>query len=372
MGIVYQAQCNCLNRAVAVKMVRAQHAGARGVRKRFLNEARAIAALDHPHIVKVLEIGEGPDGTFLVMELIQGATLEEVIQNGRPDIGRAVGWLISICEAVHYAHGQGIIHRDLKPANIMLDEADRPRVMDFGMAKLLRRSGHRGITTTTDGVVLGTPGYMPPEQAGTSANSIGPHSDVYSLGAILYALLTGRPPFDEGGLVPTILKVRSPEPPPAVRSLRAGVPDHLEWICHKCLHKHPADRFPNAHDLAGALRLFSRSVDCLVGAASEYGAPSLANVTAYLVCLETGQLLPLIKPETVVGRDQECDLVLSRPTVSRRHCRISRRNGELLLEDLESRCGTRVNDLYMKGGPLRHGDRIAIAGQSFRVVLCRE
>ena len=218
MGRVYRARDVKRDTLVAVKVLREEHALKRAVRKRFVAEARAAAALDHPHVVKVLDVGECGGGPYFVMELIEGISLDGVIRRGRPGPARAVGWLIPMAEAVHYAHEKGIIHRDLKPANVMIDAAGRPRVMDFGMAKILRRSGLAGVSSTEQGTILGTPSYMPPEQAGGGGPGPGPYSDVYSLGAILYALLTGRPPFDEGDFLATVLKVRSPEPPPPVRS----------------------------------------------------------------------------------------------------------------------------------------------------------
>ncbi len=208
MGRVFKARHEKLGSLVAVKLLREEHLHNRTMRKRFLAEAQASAVLEHPHIIKVLEVGEAETGPFFVMELIEGVSLAERIHRDPPDLERAVKWLIQVAEAVHYAHGKGIIHRDLKPANIMIDAAGAPRVMDFGMAKILRQSGNSGLSSTQQGTILGTPAYMPPEQAGDSKVRVGPYSDVYSLGAILYALLTGRPPFDEGDFVRTILKVR--------------------------------------------------------------------------------------------------------------------------------------------------------------------
>jgi serine/threonine protein kinase len=356
MGRVYKARDEKRGTLVAVKVLRQEHCQGRGVRKRFLAEARAAAALDHPHVIKVFEVGDCGAGPYFVMELIDGPTLEEVIRRGTPGAARAVGWLIGVAEAVHYAHGKGIIHRDLKPANVMVDAAGRPRVMDFGMAKILRQAGLTSPSSTQKGTILGTPSYMPPEQAGAGGAGPGPYSDVYSLGAVLYALLTGRPPFDEGDLVGTLLKVRSPEPPPPVRSLRPEVPEALERICHRCLNKRPADRYASAGELAEALRGFTRSA----------GRPALAAVVS-LLSVATGELLPLVKETTVVGRATECDLVLPAPDVSRRHCQIVRTPEAVVVEDLGSLQGTCVNGSRVSRARLRDGDRLAIAEQLFQV-----
>jgi hypothetical protein len=355
MGRVFKARDEHGN-LVAVKVLRPEHGRDRAVRKRFVAEASAAAVLDHPHIVKVFSVGECDAGPYFVMELIDGVTLEEVIRRGPPEPAAAVRWLIPTAEAVDYAHGKGIIHRDLKPANILIDGSDRPCVMDFGMAKILRQAGVAGPSSTQKNTILGTPSYMPPEQAGDDGPRPGTYSDVYSLGAILYALLAGRPPFDEGSFLATVLKVRSEEPPPAVRSLRPEVPEMLERICHKCLSKRPADRYQSARELADDLRRF-------LGADGHAAA-------AVAVCLSntaTGEVIPLVKETTVVGRSAKCDLVLEAPEVSRRHCRIVRLPGEVLVEDLGSAQGTCVNGSRVTRSRLRNGDRLEIAGQVFQV-----
>jgi len=357
MGRVYRARHMKRGRLVAVKVLRAEPFRKPGGRRRFMAETQAAAALDHPHIIKVFEVGECEAGPYFVMELIEGPSLEAVIRQGPPDVAQAVRWLIPVAEAVHHAHAQGIIHRDLKPANIMIDPTGQPRVMDFGMAKVLNKADMVGLSSTQQGTILGTPCYMPPEQAGDVATEPGPYSDVYSLGAILYALLTGRPPFDEGTLLATLLKVRSADLPPAVRSLRRDVPEGLERICHKCLNKKPADRYPTAQALAEALVQFQRETSsrCEEGLA--------------LFSMATGQWIALVKETTVIGRAPECDLVLETAAVSRRHCQIARTANDVLVVDLGSMGGTCVNGYQARRAVLHDGDWLQIAGHVFQVRL---
>ena len=358
MGRVYKARHRTLDTLVAVKVLRAELCDKRALRKRFVTEVQAAAVLDHVHIVKVFQVGEVATQPFFIMELIDGPSLEEVIRRGRPDPMQAVCWLIAVAEAVHYAHGQGIIHRDLKPANIMIDAAGQPRVMDFGMAKILRQAAIAKLTSTKLDIILGTPSYMPPEQTGDHGIKPGPYSDVYSLGAILYALLTGQPPYDEGSFVSTVMKVRSDAQPPLARSLRPEIPEPLERICQTCLNKRPSDRFPSAGELAEVLRRFTLAV-------------GQAAVTApvSVLSLATGELIPLEKDVTVVGRWAGCDLILKKKDVSRRHCQIVRTPEQVIVEDLGSTQGTRVNGSHVTQTRLRDGDRLEIARQVFQVLL---
>jgi serine/threonine-protein kinase len=358
MGIVYRARDEKLGTLAAVKVLRPEHFRARAGRKRFVAEARATAALGHPDIVKVLAVGECAAGAYFVMELIDGTSLDEVIRHSLPQLEQAISWLIAVAEAVDHAHGKGIIHRDLKPANVMIDGKGRPRVMDFGMAKVPRQEDIARLSSTQQGTILGTPGYMPPEQAGEIGTRPGPHNDVYSLGAILYALLTGRPPFDEGNFWATVMKVRSAEPPPTVRSLRPEVPELLEQICHRCLNKRPADRYPSARELAGALRRLSPKA-----------GPEDLGPRVTLFSVATGEHFPLVKEITTVGRLAKCDLVLKTPDVSRQHCRIIRTSGQVIVEDLGSSRGTRVNGTRIERAEVGNGDQLEIAGQVFKVLL---
>jgi serine/threonine protein kinase len=361
MGIVLKARQKSLDRIVAVKLLRGETGGNPMVVARFQSEARAAAALSHPNIVNVYQVGECPLGPYFVMEHIDGGSLETLLQKGPVPIGGAVSLLIVVTEAVHYAHSKGIIHRDLKPANVMIDAFRRPVVMDFGIAKFVGKSS----ALTQQGTIMGTPAYMPPEQAGEELARVGPHSDVYSLGAILYTLLAGKPPYEAETALRTILKVIGPEMPPPVRSLRPDVPAALERICMKCLNKQPADRYPTARALADELRRFRTA------AAGRSGTPSQKAAMTSLLLIAPGKQIRLFQGTTVIGRASDCDLVLRAADVSKHHCRIVFGPAEVVVEDLDSANGTIVNGEAVERAVLREGDRLSIAGHTFEVRLSR-
>jgi serine/threonine protein kinase len=343
---------------VALRIVAASPVASSGLANRLVADAQALAALDHQHIVKVLQVGECAAGLYFVREWIDGLSLEEVRRQGHPDMALVIQWLIPVAEAVHYAHGRGIVHGQLKPANILLGNTHRPLVTDFGMARLAQR-------VASPFEKLRTPIFLPPEQAGVSAIPVGPHSDVYSLGAILYALVTGTAPFNEESVASTLLRVRSAEPPTPVRSLCPEVPDGLEWICHRCLKKQPGERFRTAHDLAVSLQHFA---DGYKHAVPGHGPPAnRVDAPLSLVALKTGKVIAVSRSDAVVGRSPECDVILDGPEVSRRHCRISIVAGQVFLEDLGSTCGTYVNGVRVERISLRDGDRVDFAGQPFHV-----
>lgn len=252
MGVVYRARQVSLGREVAVKMLlHGMLAGDTAI-ARFKAEAAAVASLRHPHIVAVHEIGEHQGRHFFSMEFVTGRTLAEKVREGPLPVKQAATYLQRVAEAVQYAHERGVLHRDLKPSNVLVDENDQPRVTDFGLSK---RAG-TDMELTMTGQVLGTPAYMSPEQAGGAG--LGPvdaRSDVYSLGAILYHLITGRPPFT-GETVTEILRQVTEIEPVAPRLLNPALPRDLETICLKCLVKEPAGRYPTAQALADDLGRF--------------------------------------------------------------------------------------------------------------------
>jgi serine/threonine protein kinase len=251
MGVVYKARQTALKRIVALKMVLAgMHAGPDEL-KRFRREAEAIARIQHPNIVQIYEVGTQEELPFFSMEYVDGGSLADQLDGNAWGARKAGALLHALARAVHAAHQQNIIHRDLKPANILMTANGVPKITDFGLVKQLDdgRTAH-----TRTGAILGTPSYMAPEQAG-GTKEIGPTADVYGLGAILYELLTGRPPFQAGTHLDTILLVISEEPVPPSR-LRPNVDRDLETICLKCLQKDPEKRYPSAAALANDLRRF--------------------------------------------------------------------------------------------------------------------
>jgi WD40 repeat protein/tRNA A-37 threonylcarbamoyl transferase component Bud32 len=251
MGIVYKARHVRLKRLVALKMALAgPHAGA-AEQARFVAEAEAVARLQHPHIVQIHEIGEEGGRPYCALEYVAGGTLAQKL-DGTPLPARIVAQLAEVlARAVHYAHRRGIVHRDLKPANVFLTPEGTPKIGDFGLAKRLEVAPG----PTRPGAVMGTPSYMAPEQATGKSREIGPAADVYSLGAILYELLTGRPPFKGETELETLQQVAWVEPVPP-RRLQPRVPRDLETVCLTCLHKEPRKRYPTAQALAEDLARF--------------------------------------------------------------------------------------------------------------------
>ncbi len=281
MGVVFKARQVALDRDVAVKFLRDAHLSDSGRRERFLQEARAVARLRHPHLVQLYEFGEVPAAggatsqPYLVLEYMSGGSLADLVRSTPQRPGEAARLVETLANAIHYAHQQGVIHRDLKPANVLLHrgevEGDRqaegvhgprfspPRpltadlcakVTDFGLAKFVA-----GSDLTHSGDVVGTPSYMAPEQAAGKSVPVTAAVDVYGLGAILYEVLTGRPPFAAATVDATLGQVRQDEPV-SPRRLQPTVPRDLETICLKCLRKEPGRRYATAQDLADDVRRF--------------------------------------------------------------------------------------------------------------------
>jgi serine/threonine-protein kinase len=253
VGVVYKAWQVRLNRLVALKMLLAgAYAGLEEL-TRFQREAQAVAALKHPNIVQVYDVGDHEGRPYFTMEFVEGGSLAEKLAGTPQPAGQAAALLATLAEAVQAAHQCGIVHRDLKPANILLTAEGTPKIADFGLA----RHFDSGPGLTLSGVRLGTPSYMAPEQALGKGRTIGPATDIYSLGAVLYELLTGRPPFRGETAAETELQVIYQEPVPPSR-LNAKVPRDLETICLKCLHKDPDRRYATAAALAQDLHRFQR------------------------------------------------------------------------------------------------------------------
>src|SRR5213083_861122 len=244
-GIVYRARQKSLNRIVALKVIGLAHWATRAHIKRFRLEAEAAASLNHPCIVPIYEVGERDGACYFSMGLVEGGQLDEVVKRERMPIRRAAELIAKLARTVHYAHEHGILHRDIKPGNILLDAKGEPHLTDFGLARLVETES--SVTRTMD--VLGTPSYMAPEQAVGNNAAVSSVTDVYGLGAVLYQLLTGQPPFAGGTTYETIKLLLDTEPRQP-RLLNPKIDRDLSTICLKCLEKDPARRYPSALALA--------------------------------------------------------------------------------------------------------------------------
>ena len=251
MGVVYKARQISLNRVVAVKTILAGQLASEEEVRRFYIGAEVAAGLSHPGIVPVYEAGQCGGQHYFSMAFVEGQSLAAKAAEGPLPPREAAALVRDVAEAIAHAHQRGLVHRDLKPANILLDRDGRPQVSDFDLAKRIRGESH----LTEAGQVLGTPSYMSPEQAAGRHEEVGPQADVYSLGAILYDLLTGRPPFDAGSAIETLTQVLDQDPVP-VRALNPQVPHDLETIAMKCLQKDPSLRYATATALADDLNRF--------------------------------------------------------------------------------------------------------------------
>jgi tetratricopeptide (TPR) repeat protein/predicted Ser/Thr protein kinase len=254
MGVVYRARQIGLNRVVALKMILSQEFAGPQQRRRFQSEAEALAQLQHPNIVQIYEIGEHEGRLFFSLEYVAGRSLADKLAGTPQPTAMSAQLTELLSRAVYAANNQGIVHRDLKPANVLICEDGTPKVTDFGLAKQL----DAGAVETKTGMIIGTPCYMAPEQASGEIHSVGPPADVYALGAILYELLTGRPPFVGETTLDTLDQVRFQDAVPPSR-IRPKLPRDLETICLKCLSKRPSDRYATADALADDLRRFQKN-----------------------------------------------------------------------------------------------------------------
>jgi serine/threonine protein kinase len=248
MGVVYRATHPVLGKHVAVKVIRSEHAADEDFRRRFMDEARVLAALDDPRIVAIQDLALLPDGrAYLVMEFVDGELLSDRIGAGRVPAPEAVRIVRELCAGLSAAHARGIVHRDIKPSNIVITD-DSVKLLDFGLAKLWDRPGG---AASRAGAVIGTPGYMPPEQASAAAE-LGPTADVYAVGVVLYEMLAGKRPFDDGvaadDWVEILVRQRTQEPAPL-----DGVPRAIDAVVRKALARAPAERFASAGELLAAL-----------------------------------------------------------------------------------------------------------------------
>ncbi|MEM8666974.1 MAG: serine/threonine-protein kinase [Planctomycetota bacterium] len=251
MGVVYLAKQRELNRFVAVKMIRSGMLAGNNEVRRFYIEAQATARLSHPGIVSIHHFGQHEGHHFFSMEYIRGTDLQRKITGEQLSPKQAAQYVRDVAIAIHHAHQKGVLHRDLKPANVLIDEQDRVHVTDFGLAKHMDADS----SVTGSGAAVGTPHYMSPEQAGGHSERVCRQSDVYSLGAILFACVTGRPPIVADTVMQTLVQVIH-DPAPSARSVRGDIPVDLETIIAKCLEKQPGKRYESAEELAEELNAF--------------------------------------------------------------------------------------------------------------------
>src|SRR5438270_2615260 len=287
-GVVYRAHQKSLNRTVALKVIALGPWTTETHLKRFRREAEAAASLEHPGIVPIHEVGERDGQCYFSMKFVEGGQLDEVVRREPMPIRPAVELIVKVARTVHYAHEHGILNRDIKPGNILLDQHGEPHLTDFGLARLVEADST--VTGTLD--VLGTPSYMAPEQAAGNNTEISRNTDVYGLGAVLYQLLTGHPPFAGGTTYETVKLLLETEPRPP-RQLNPKVDRDLSTICLKCLEKDPKRRYASALSLAEDLEHWLKHEPILARHAGIFAHgkkwvrrnPAIAALIAALVAL---------------------------------------------------------------------------------------
>ena len=324
MGVIYRARQRHSRRIVALKRMLSFQADSQETLARFRREAEAVASLDHPNILPIYEVSEGEDGLpFFSMKFAAGGSLLDAAPALRNEPRRSVELMAKVARAVQYAHGHGILHRDLKPGNILLDGRGEPLVSDFGLAKWLDTTSDVTRTLT----IFGTPGYIAPEQAKRSAAKLTPAADVYSLGAILFELFTGRPPF-LGEHALAVIQQASEKPAPKLRSLIPGFDRDLETICAKCLEREPNARYRSAGDLAEDLErwLEGRPIKTRRVLPSTHAwrwsrrNPALVGTAAVCLLLGAASIWLLREPDWTRQISAATKKLLLSPTMAPSHC----------------------------------------------------
>jgi len=319
MGVVYRAHQISLNRPVALKMILAGTLAGEADLRRFRNEAEAVANLDHPGIVPIYEVGVHEGQSYFSMKLIEGGSLAERLPEYTADPKAAARLLVAVARAVHHAHQRGVLHRDLKPSNILVDSQGQPHVSDFGLAK--RVEGDAELTQS--GAILGSPPYMAPEQTTGHRGEVTTATDVYGMGAILYAMLAGRPPFRADSVMETIEQVRKREPEPP-SGINQRVDLDLQTICLKCLDKDPKRRYGSAAELAEDLDRWLEGRPVLARPVGRVDRawrwvrrnPVVAGLSSLVLILMLGGLIGLAISNTMISR-RNAEVVRQRNEIKR-------------------------------------------------------
>ncbi len=310
MGVVYKARQCSLHRVVALKMLLGGQFAGKVALGRFRAEAELAAQLQHPNIVAIHEIGEQDGLPYFTMDFVPGHSLVELVRDHPLPARSAAGYVQSIARAIHYAHEQGVLHRDLKPSNILIDAFDQPRITDFGLAK--RLTGSTSDLTAT-GQAIGTPNFMPPEQASGKTKTSHPTSDIYGLGAVLYYLITGRPPVMAENASAALRQLLENEPV-SPRVLNPGIPRDLETLCLKCLQKEAKQRYASAAEVADELERFLRGEPILARPVSTAThlwrwcrrKPVLATLAVVVTALAVISTMTVARMKVAqAGREQE-------------------------------------------------------------------
>jgi serine/threonine-protein kinase len=330
MGEVYRARDTRLTREVAIKVLPPELARDEEFVQRFMREANTAASLDHPNIINIYNVDAQDGMYYIVMRLAQGETLRDVLRRGRLAPRRLLAIMGQLADALGYAHQKGIIHRDIKPANIMVGENDRVTLMDFGIAKALS-----GLRITRTGTAIGTPEYMSPEQF--KGEDVGPRTDIYALGIVLYELLTGTVPF-KGETSHVVSHKHVYDPPPPPRQHDPQIPPAVEAVVLRCLEKQPVARYQTAGEMFAALRVAVESA--ITGPRPQVQATG----GPLKLVLSTGQEYPVGPGVVSIGRGSGNTIVINNTQVSRQHAEIrSETGGGSVLIDFDSTNGTFVD-----------------------------
>lgn len=358
LATVYKAYQPNLDRWVAIKML---HVTTQSILDRFEREAKAVALLRHPNILVVHEFNKVGEQPYIAMEYVENGTLDDRLQDEPMDHIRLINLIISVAEALHYAHEQGLIHRDVKPSNILMPTENWPLLADFGMVKV--KNPEKAITTSDD--LMGTPAYISPEQANQS-KSVDRRADIYSLGVVMFQMITGRLPFDDSKPLGQVM-AHLYQQPPSPSQFNPKCPPALEMIILKAMAKAPDERYSDMQGLADDLKEIFNA----------------ANIAARLLLPEQNVTIDLTDPlfagnSLIIGRtygsaradidlNQYCDAI--EVGISRRHARLIRQGHEWLVEDLDSLNGTYVNEVKIKPGtpvPLKNNDQVRCSLFSFQ------